>query len=132
MFGASDAAVWIEATVEALFTFINPESRLISEGARVVDEFVNAASQEVRLQLQPNPDLTLLQGISVLTDAAGASAQQARTAIAKWASTLFSGQQDSSNHTLPYYLRNGSFIAPTTYTNADFEHFWKWSFSQGQ
>lgn len=126
-FGASDAAIWIEATIGALFTFINPETRLVSVGTRVMGDFVSAGSQEVELQLRPNPDLTLLQGISVLTEAAGASAEKARAAIANWASTLFSGQQDSLNNTLLHYLKNGSFIAPPVYTDAEFEQYWKWS-----
>ena len=126
-FGANDAAVWIGATVGALFTFIAPESRLVAAGARAIAAFVDGGAQEAQIQLTPDSGLTLNQGIALISEAASQAAQQSRNSIESWASVLFSGGQDEANNTILDYSKGGGFVAGDLPSNTMFENFWKMS-----
>lgn len=125
--GLTEAAFWIDATIGALFNFIEPEVRLGSMAVNAIREFANARSQEVELQLIPSPDLTVNQGTALISEAVAQSAQKSRAVIEQWTSNLFSGSKDALGNTILNYLRGGSFIVSSGPPNTAFENFWKTS-----
>lgn len=123
-FGGNDAAIWVAATIGAIFSFISVGSRAATAGASAIAAFVEAGSSQLQLQLSPNPGATLNQGLSAMTAAAGSSAQQWRSALEAWDSTLFSGELDSQNHTILDYLKGGAFVRLIVPIAEVFEDYW--------
>ncbi|KAJ9616673.1 hypothetical protein H2200_000392 [Cladophialophora chaetospira] len=122
--GATDAAIWVDATVGAFFSFLTVPSRAVTAGARAIGSFIQAGLSQLQLDLIPNPSLTLNQGMAAMTAAAGSYAQQWRATIEDWDSTLFSGEVDSQNHTILDYLQGGAFVNLDLPEAQVFEEYW--------
>jgi hypothetical protein len=123
-FKADDAAIWVGATIGAIFSFISIASRAATAGAAAIASFISAGTSQLQLGLNPDPELTVTQGLSAMTEAASTSVQQWRGVIEDWDSTLFSGNVDSQNHTILDYLEGGALVSLELPEAEAFEQYW--------
>jgi hypothetical protein len=92
-FGLNDASNWITAVLTSILVLVPGEGLIAYGVVNAIADFAEAGVQQLALDVTPDPDLNVLQGMALLKEAGTQAAQSARQTIEVWASRNFRGFQ---------------------------------------